>query len=199
MPWYPSDMSSRQEITDALQALEHLSKRQIVAALAVQGVTTITGRPWTIPTLYGYLNPLRQREQARLRNHRVREARARSTHTREEWAAILIRAGGRCEVCGRAVERLTKDHRVPLYAGGDDAATNLRAACRRCNSSRGAKDAPWPTLVQRLRHRLDENVLAFGARFARSGRSVEDWEQGRRQPDRAVRQLLQQLALDVGL
>jgi transcriptional regulator with XRE-family HTH domain len=37
--------------------------------------------------------------------------------------------------------------------------------------------------IKALRHALGETVQQFGARFARSGRSVEDWEQGRRRPD----------------
>jgi transcriptional regulator with XRE-family HTH domain len=37
--------------------------------------------------------------------------------------------------------------------------------------------------IKALRHALGETTQQFGARFARSGRSVEDWEQGRRRPD----------------
>jgi len=40
-----------------------------------------------------------------------------------------------------------------------------------------------PSRIRALRRRLDEDVATFGARFARSGRTVEDWEQGRRKPD----------------
>lgn len=37
--------------------------------------------------------------------------------------------------------------------------------------------------VRALRAVLQENTATFGARFRRSGRTVEQWEQGRRQPD----------------
>jgi DNA-binding transcriptional regulator YiaG len=37
--------------------------------------------------------------------------------------------------------------------------------------------------VRALRARLDEDTATFGARWYRSGRTVEDWEQGRRHPD----------------
>jgi DNA-binding transcriptional regulator YiaG len=51
-------------------------------------------------------------------------------------------------------------------------------------------------LVQRiraLRARLGETTAAFGARFHRSRRTVEDWEQGRKMPDPLVVALIEQL------
>lgn len=44
-----------------------------------------------------------------------------------------------------------------------------------------------PKRIAALRRRLGENVSTFGARFFRSGRTVEDWESGRRRPDKLVR------------
>ena len=40
--------------------------------------------------------------------------------------------------------------------------------------------------VRALRDRLGENTATFGARWRRSGRTVETWEQGSRQPDPLV-------------
>lgn len=40
--------------------------------------------------------------------------------------------------------------------------------------------------VRALRAALDENTATFGARWRRSGRTVETWEQGSRQPDPLV-------------
>lgn len=37
--------------------------------------------------------------------------------------------------------------------------------------------------VRALRTALGEDTATFGARWHRSPRTVEDWEQGRRQPD----------------
>ena len=37
--------------------------------------------------------------------------------------------------------------------------------------------------VRALRAALGEDTSTFAARWHRSGRTVEDWEQGRRQPD----------------
>lgn len=43
-----------------------------------------------------------------------------------------------------------------------------------------------PEQIRALRKDLNENTAMFGQRFARSGRTVEDWEQGRRIPDPLV-------------
>jgi DNA-binding transcriptional regulator YiaG len=37
--------------------------------------------------------------------------------------------------------------------------------------------------VRALRTKLGEDTATFAARWHRSARTVEDWEQGRRQPD----------------
>lgn len=40
-----------------------------------------------------------------------------------------------------------------------------------------------PDKIKTIRAALGENTATFAARFARSARTVEDWEQGRRNPD----------------
>lgn len=40
-----------------------------------------------------------------------------------------------------------------------------------------------PARIKALREQTGENTTTFAARFSRSGRTVEDWEQGRRNPD----------------
>lgn len=40
---------------------------------------------------------------------------------------------------------------------------------------------------------LKESLDQFANRFARSGRTVEDWEQGRRNPDKLAVQIMLQL------
>lgn len=51
---------------------------------------------------------------------------------------VLERDGGRCRYCG-ATEILTLDHVVPLSRVGANDPGNLAAACRPCNSSKGAR------------------------------------------------------------
>src|SRR5690554_6178293 len=53
--------------------------------------------------------------------------------------------------------------------------------------------AMTPQRIKSIRAALGENTAQFGRRFARSGRTVEDWEQGRRQPDPLVITLLEAL------
>jgi len=48
--------------------------------------------------------------------------------------------------------------------------------------------------VRALREALDENRATFGARWRRTGRTVETWEQGLRQPDPLVLDGIRQLA-----
>jgi len=48
--------------------------------------------------------------------------------------------------------------------------------------------------VRALRAALGEDTATFGARFRKSGRSIEDWEQGRRAPDAFVVDAMRALA-----
>lgn len=52
-------------------------------------------------------------------------------------AAVLRRDRGTCAYCGGPAT--TVDHIVPKAHGGDDSLVNLIAACRSCNSSKGAR------------------------------------------------------------
>lgn len=47
--------------------------------------------------------------------------------------------------------------------------------------------------VKAIRAALGENTATFGARWHRSGRTVETWEQGLRQPDPLVLEGLQEM------
>lgn len=53
--------------------------------------------------------------------------------------AIFERDGWKCAYCGSG-ENLSLDHVVPRARGGGDEPSNLRTACRSCNSSKGARD-----------------------------------------------------------
>jgi DNA-binding transcriptional regulator YiaG len=58
---------------------------------------------------------------------------------------------------------------------------------------------PVRAQVKRLREQLGENTATFAARFARSSRTIEDWEQGRRVPDALCQRLLDELDTITGL
>lgn len=62
---------------------------------------------------------------------------------------------------------------------------------------RSAKAAEWPKERRiALRLKLKESVDKFGARFGRSGRTIEDWEQWRRHPDDLVIRAWERLEKD---
>jgi hypothetical protein len=77
------------------------------------------------------------------RQNRVAKARAIRTHTREEWNALIAEVKGRCVICARFCNSLSKDHITPVYAGGHDGIENLQPVCRSCNSAKGASDSNW--------------------------------------------------------
>ena len=54
-----------------------------------------------------------------------------------------------------------------------------------------------PERIKSIRAKAGENVATFGARFSRSGRTVEQWEQGRRNPDPLAIAMLVQLEINL--
>lgn len=63
---------------------------------------------------------------------------------------VLQRDGHRCVYCGEILpaEQLTLDHVQPRMRGGDQSEGNLVAACRACNTEKGAAPA-WAYLAER--------------------------------------------------
>ncbi len=88
---------------------------------------------------------------------------------RDEWAhtrrAVLVRDGDRCRfrrwwgwgpTCGRPAEHV--DHVVPVAWGGSSDASNLRAACAKCNLAKGSRPpAGWLAL------RVGRAAVVYGA------------------------------------
>lgn len=96
------------------------------------------------PALHrGYSHYSRDPDDVLLDAKRRRAERLRAAQTdgysRE---AIFERDGWRCWLCGLQLDpnNATIDHVIPIAAGGDDTAANVRAACSPCNSRRGARD-----------------------------------------------------------
>lgn len=72
------------------------------------------------------------------RAERLRLARAKATHTEEQWVALLDFCGRKCLHCGipeHALDggKLTKDHIIQISRGGSDGIENLQPLCRNCN------------------------------------------------------------------
>ncbi len=56
-------------------------------------------------------------------------------------AAVLVRDGGRCRKCRRAIN-LEMDHIIPVSKGGRTEESNLQTLCRRCNRTKSKKLVP---------------------------------------------------------
>src|SRR5271165_1111688 len=56
-------------------------------------------------------------------------------------ATVLVRDGGRCRRCRRAI-KLEMDHIVPVSKGGKTEESNLQTLCRRCNRAKPRKLVP---------------------------------------------------------
>ena len=87
---------------------------------------------------------LQNRQNSRTRAERLTTARAKGTHTAEEWAALRDFFGC-CVRCGATPTKLLKDHIIPIYQGGSDAITNLQPLCQTCNLSKGAEAVDYRT------------------------------------------------------
>lgn len=76
-------------------------------------------------------------DKANTRNHRrrSRERGASGVHTTAEWLALCEWFGSKCLICG-AIERLTRDHVIPLNCGGSNGIDNLQPLCHSCNGSK---------------------------------------------------------------
>jgi 5-methylcytosine-specific restriction endonuclease McrA len=83
------------------------------------------------------------RSAAATRYDRERYARAKATHTHEQWNTLLAICGDRCRRCGREGWLLTKDHIVPLRIGGSDGIENLQPLCGPCNSTKGLETVDY--------------------------------------------------------
>ncbi len=83
--------------------------------------------------------PDKPKTNAKKRAQRLSEARAKGTHTEEEWEAMKAQYNLTCLRCGRREPevKIVKDHITPIYMGGSDALDNLQPLCKSCNSSKG--------------------------------------------------------------
>ncbi|NOS67941.1 MAG: DUF1376 domain-containing protein [Candidatus Peribacteraceae bacterium] len=78
-----------------------------------------------------------------IRSARIRAARAKGSHTEEEWLFMLSVIGEVCPRCGSTTLELVKDHVVPVYQGGSDQLNNIQPLCRKCNAEKGPEAIDW--------------------------------------------------------
>lgn len=79
------------------------------------------------------------------RRARMVSARAKGTHTREQWQALCAEFDYRCVRCGLEGYHLDRDHIIPVYQGGSDGINNLQPLCAWCNSGKGPESTNWVT------------------------------------------------------
>jgi 5-methylcytosine-specific restriction endonuclease McrA len=79
----------------------------------------------------------------KIRAIRLEAARAKGTHTEDQWLALIARLARRCAKCGVNASELQKDHVMPIYQGGSDAIENLQPLCPPCNAGKGADCFHW--------------------------------------------------------
>jgi 5-methylcytosine-specific restriction endonuclease McrA len=93
---------------------------------------------------------IRRRENSTKKRHTdfvggmKRRGEASVEYSHQQWKETVIFFGGECAYCGRTLrkgERLTRDHLVPVSAGGQTTQANIVPACSSCNSSK--QDMEW--------------------------------------------------------
>ena len=72
---------------------------------------------------------------------------------------LIKRDGPGCWICGRAVAvEPNIDHVIPLSRGGSNGMSNLKVACKKCNSIKGNK-LPAPDVLAVVRYQIAESVV----------------------------------------
>ncbi|WP_022770192.1 HNH endonuclease [Butyrivibrio sp. NC2007] len=88
--------------------------------------------------------------------------RGRKRQKSDTKRLILEKTGGVCARCGKPVpqEKVTIDHFVPKYRGGDDDDRNLLPLCKNCNKQKGSRvvttEEYYPYLKDTYRLMADE-------------------------------------------
>lgn len=89
------------------------------------------------------LEDLRAKKEARKAKKKIKRAKLekikRKTYSPDVKKLLYIKAGGRCELCGKKIllEDISLDHRIPLSKGGEDDVSNLACTCDICNKMKG--------------------------------------------------------------
>jgi len=87
----------------------------------------------------------RDSRDRRLQRKRTRRARLLAAPGRLSLGIdqrLFAEQGGACAHCGVVGAKLELDHKIPLSRGGANSDENVQLLCRRCNASKGNRDAP---------------------------------------------------------
>lgn len=83
-----------------------------------------------------------ERKRNRDQNRTARKAKLIAQLTVVQWEWLLEQSGHCCVYCGRHESEagmLAQEHTVPIVQGGHYTVTNIRPACKSCNSSKGGR------------------------------------------------------------
>lgn len=77
--------------------------------------------------------------------HKRHKRKAPGKHTREQWQQLKAIYGFTCLACGRKEPeiRLTRDHVIPIDAGGSDGIENIQPLCEDCNNKKAAANVDY--------------------------------------------------------
>lgn len=120
----------------------------------------------------------RRHREAKIKRVKIGQQRRRQTaaslladFTDEQWQSALEAFGNRCAYCGGEY-KLSRDHVVPVSAGGAYTKSNIVPACIYCNSSKGSKNMrAWyksqpfysPKRLAAIERYLEESEAHFGS------------------------------------
>jgi 5-methylcytosine-specific restriction endonuclease McrA len=79
----------------------------------------------------------------RLRSLRIKAAKLRGKHSKNEWNELVDEFEHCCVRCLEFSEKLEKDHIIPIYQGGSDGIENLQPLCKKCNTAKGPENINW--------------------------------------------------------
>lgn len=72
-----------------------------------------------------------------------------------QWSSILVESNGHCQYCHNdvGITHLVLEHKVSLARGGGTTLSNVTAACKHCNWSKGAKSIEEMQKIEQARRK----------------------------------------------
>ncbi len=92
-----------------------------------------------------FMNTSLAQKNSQIRSERMRIARSKGTHTKQEWEDMKTLFNNVCIRCDgqSGLANVEKDHIIPVYQGGSDSIKNLQPICAKCNCQKGSEDIDW--------------------------------------------------------